>query len=51
MERHSKIKRDLLDLEKAYDKVLRKVMWWAIKKVQIPCKCSEELKMSRRQCL
>jgi Reverse transcriptase (RNA-dependent DNA polymerase) len=42
MERHWKQKKDLhmifIDLEKAYDKVLRNIMWWALEKKCVPTK-------------
>jgi hypothetical protein len=28
-----------IDLEKAYDKILWNVMWWALEKHKIPAKC------------
>jgi hypothetical protein len=36
MKRHREQKKDLhmifIDLEKAYDKILRNIMWWALKR-------------------
>jgi Reverse transcriptase (RNA-dependent DNA polymerase) len=42
MERHWKQKKDLhiifIDLEKAYDKVPRNIMWWMLEKKRVPSK-------------
>jgi Reverse transcriptase (RNA-dependent DNA polymerase) len=42
MERHRKQKKDLhmifIDLEKAYDKILRNIMWWTLKRKLVPTK-------------
>jgi Reverse transcriptase (RNA-dependent DNA polymerase) len=42
MERHREQKKDLymifIDLEKAYDKILRNIMWWALKRKLVPTK-------------
>jgi Reverse transcriptase (RNA-dependent DNA polymerase) len=42
MERHREQKNDLhmifIDLEKAYDKILRNIMWWALKRKLVPTK-------------
>jgi len=42
MERYREQKKDLhmifIDLDKAYDKVARNVMWWALKKHKVPTK-------------
>jgi Reverse transcriptase (RNA-dependent DNA polymerase) len=42
MERHQEQKKDLhvifVDLEKAYDKILRNIMWWALKRKLVPTK-------------
>jgi Reverse transcriptase (RNA-dependent DNA polymerase) len=42
MEIHRKHKKDLhmifIDLEKAYDKILRNIMWWALKRKLVPTK-------------
>src|SRR4051812_37179290 len=42
MERYKEQKKDLhmmfIDLEKAFDKVLRNVMWWALEKHKVPTK-------------
>src|SRR6266498_640737 len=42
MERYREQKKDLhmvfIDLEKAYNKILRNIMWWALEKHKIPTK-------------
>jgi hypothetical protein len=42
MERHREQKKDLhmifIDLEKAYDKISRNIMWWALKRKLVPTK-------------
>jgi hypothetical protein len=42
MERHREQKKDLhmifINLEKAYDKILRNIMWWALKRKLVPTK-------------
>jgi hypothetical protein len=42
MERHREQKKDLhmifIDLEKAYDKILRNIMWWALERKLVPTK-------------
>jgi Reverse transcriptase (RNA-dependent DNA polymerase) len=42
MERHWEQKKDLhmifIDLEKSYDKILRNIMWWTLKRKLVPTK-------------
>jgi Reverse transcriptase (RNA-dependent DNA polymerase) len=42
MERHREQKNDIhmifIDLEKLYDKILRNIMWWALKRKLVPTK-------------
>jgi Reverse transcriptase (RNA-dependent DNA polymerase) len=42
MKRHREQKNDLhmifIDLEKAYDKILRNIMWWTLKRKLVPTK-------------
>jgi hypothetical protein len=42
MERHREQKNDLhmifIDLEKAYDKISRNIMWWALERKLVPTK-------------
>jgi hypothetical protein len=42
MERYKEQKKDLhmvfIDLEKAYDKIYRNIMWWALDKHKVPTK-------------
>ena len=42
MERFREQKKDLylifIDLEKAYDKILRNIMWWSLDKYKVPSK-------------
>jgi hypothetical protein len=42
MKRHREHKNDLhmifIDLEKVYDKILRNIMWWVLKRKLIPTK-------------
>jgi hypothetical protein len=42
MERHQEQKKDLhmifIDLDKAYDKIPRNIMWWALKRKLVPIK-------------
>jgi Reverse transcriptase (RNA-dependent DNA polymerase) len=48
MERHREQKKDLhmifIDLEKAYDKISRNIMWWALKRKLIPTKYVTHIK-------
>ena len=52
MERYREQKKDLhivfIDLEKAYDKVPRNVMWWALEKHKIPTKYITLIKDTRQ---
>jgi hypothetical protein len=48
MERHREYKNDLhmifIDLEKTYDKILRNIMWWTLKRKLVPTKYVTRIK-------